>query len=386
MSEHMNNTAALVPFRQQLCAYWQLSFSTSREYKIGTLISFMLGFIAYWSVMQAMFSQLGPLQQLAVFLRSVLDTLAFVLLAHFLVRPYLKLYFIPKGRLGWELLRLAILLYLLGVISMLLSVAIGKISFLDVTDITHMVFSSAKGEFQMQFQHQSLLLVGGFNQAVVFAIWCLVYLMWHNHKSKKQMQQQLEQSRLQQLTNQLSPHFLFNALNSIRALIFEDQHKAADTVTQLSELFRTHLQAHLRPLSTLEEEWRIAEHYLSIEQVRLEQRLQLELDIAENSWQQKLPTLALLTLVENAIKHGISPNSEPGFIRICSKQLPDGRWQLQVQNSYRHPSSQSGTQTGISNLQQRLALMPGQNKLTVHNNKPGTTTGLYSVQMELSND
>jgi len=382
----MHNTTALVPFRQQLHAFWQLSFSTSREYKIGTLISFILGFMAYWSVMQAMFSQLGPVQQLAVFLRSVLDALAFVLLAHFLVRPYLKLYFMPKGPTGWELVRLAMLLYVLGLTSMLLSVAIGKISFLDVTDITHLVFSSAKGEFQMQFQDQSLLLVGGFNQAVVLAIWCLVYLMWHNSKSKKQMQQQLEQSRLQQLTNQLSPHFLFNALNSIRALIFEDQHKAADTVTQLSELFRTHLQAHLRPLSTLEEEWRIAEHYLAIEQVRLEQRLQLELDITPDSWQQKLPTLGLLTLVENAIKHGISPNSEPGFIRICSTLLSDGRWQLQVQNSYRHPSCQSGTQTGISNLQQRLALMPGQNTLTVHNNKPGTTTGLYSVQMELSHD
>lgn len=386
MPELMNNTAVLVPFRQQLRAYWQLSFSTSREYKIGTLISFILGFIAYWSVMQAMFSQLGPVQQLAVFLRSVLDALAFVLLAHFFVRPYLKLYFMPKGPAGWELARLATLLYVLGLISMLLSVAIGKISFLDVTDITHLVFSSAKGEFQMQFQDQSLLLVGGFNQAVVFAIWSLVYLMWHNIKSKKQMQQQLEQSRLQQLTNQLSPHFLFNALNSIRALIFEDQHKAADTVTQLSELFRTHLQAHLRPLSTLEEEWRIAEHYLSIEQVRLERRLQLELDIADNTWQQKLPTLALLTLVENAIKHGISPNSEPGIIRICSKPLAGGRWQLEVQNSYRHASSQSGTQTGISNLQQRLALMPGQNTLKVHNNRPGAATGLYSVQMELTND
>lgn len=382
----MHNTTVLVPFRQQLRVFWQLSFSTSREYKIGTLVSFMLGFIAYWSVMQAMFSQLGPVQQLAVFLRSVLDALAFVLLAHFLVRPYLKLYFMPKGLTGWELARLATLLYVLGLISILLSVAIGKISYLDVTDITHLVFSSAKGEFQMQFQDQSLLLVGGFNQAVVFAIWCLVYLMWHNIKSKKQMQQQLEQNRLQQLTNQLSPHFLFNALNSIRALIFEDQHKAADTVTQLSELFRTHLQAHLRPLSTLEEEWRIAEHYLSIEQVRLEQRLQLELDITPDNWQQKLPTLSLLTLVENAIKHGISPNTEPGFIRICSMQLPDDRWQLEVQNSYRHASSQSGTQTGLANLQQRLALMPGQNTLKVQNQRPGTTTGLYSVQMELSHD
>lgn len=337
--------------------------------------------------MQAMFEDLTLMQQVAVVLRAVLDSVAFLLLAHFFVRPYLKLHVIPQGRLSsLMLLQLIALLYLLGLISMLLSVAIGKISFLDITDISQMVFSSAQGEYQMQFKDKSLWLIGGFNQAVVFGIWGLVYLLWHNNKSKKQMQKQLEQSRLQQLTNQLSPHFLFNAFNSIRALVFEDQQKAADTVTQLSELFRTHLQAHLRPLSTLEEEWRIAKHYLSIEQVRLEQRLQLELAIADNTWQQKLPTLGLLTLVENAIKHGISPNTQPGFIRICSKCLPGGRWQLEVQNSYRHLSIQSGTQTGLANLQQRLALMPGQNTLKVCNTPPATEAGLYSVQMELTND
>ena len=371
---------------QQLRPYWHVSLHASRPYKVTAALTFVLGFVSYWSVMHAMFSQVEPHHQLAVLLRSALDSAAIVLLGHLLIRPFLKLYFIPKGRFGIELLQLGLLLYTVGMLSMLLSLGFGKIAFLNITDISHLVFTSEQGEYQMQFSGYNMLLIGAFNQAVVFGIWALVYLMWHNHKSKKQMQQQLEQSRLQQLTNQLSPHFLFNALNSIRALIFEDQHKAADTVTQLSELFRTHLQAHLRPLSTLEEEWRIAEHYLSIEQVRLEQRLQLELDIADNTWQQKLPTLALLTLVENAIKHGISPNSEPGFIRICSSQLPGGRWQLEVQNSYRHSSSQSGTQTGLANLQQRLVLMPGQNTLSVHNKTPTAETGLYSVQMELTDD
>ncbi|MCT6700014.1 sensor histidine kinase [Rheinheimera sp. 4Y26] len=374
-------------FSQKLQQFWRTSFSVSREYKFAVAISFVFGFFVYWSVMQAMFSQLTPSQQLAVIVRSAVDTLAIVLLTHFLVRPYLKLYFIPKGRMGWALLQLAGLLYVLGIVSMLLSIAIGKIDFLQVTDITHLVFSSAEGEYQLHFQHKSLILFGGLNQAVVFAIWCMLYLMWHNHQSKKQMQQQLEQSRLQQLTNQLSPHFLFNALNSIRALIFEDQHKAADTVTQLSELFRTHLQAHLTPLSRLEEEWRIAEHYLSIEQVRLEQRLKLELDIAGNCLQHQLPTLSLLTLVENAIKHGISPNAQPGFIRICARQLPEQRWQLEVSNSYRHPSSQGNTHTGLANLQQRLALMPGQNNITVHQQAPDSNqAGLYRICMELSYD
>jgi LytS/YehU family sensor histidine kinase len=197
------------------------------------------------------------------------------------------------------------------------------------------------------------------------------------------MQLQLEESRLQQLTNQLSPHFLFNAFNSIRALIFEDPQKAADTVTQLSELFRTHLQAHLRPLSTLQDEWQIAQCYLAIEQVRLEQRLQLDCQFDSALWSAKIPTLSLLTLIENAIKHGISPNSQSGYLRVCSQKLSKQHWQLQISNSFRFSSQQGSTQTGLVNLQQRLALMPGQASLTWQQQPPtAEQLGKFIVTME----
>jgi LytS/YehU family sensor histidine kinase len=179
-------------------------------------------------------------------------------------------------------------------------------------------------------------------------------------QSRKALQQEMQQARLQQLTNQLNPHFLFNALNSIRALIFEDQHKAADTVTQLAELFRVHLQAHLRPTASLQEEWLLCQHYLKIEQVRLEQRLQLEVNIDDDLSQQLLPTLILLTLLENAVKHGISPNAENGSVQISAQKLGQ-RWQLAITNSVgAASSSQQCTGTGLKNCRKRLQLMFGE--------------------------
>jgi LytS/YehU family sensor histidine kinase len=210
----------------------------------------------------------------------------------------------------------------------------------------------------------TMQLIGGFNQAVLFWLWALAYVFWGTLVSKRQMQKQMHQAQLQQLTNQLNPHFLFNALNSIRALIYEDQDKAAATVTQLSELFRFHLQAHLKPLSTLADEWQIASQYLQIEQVRLEHRLQLDLQFDEQLWQQKLPTLSLLTLVENAIKHGIAPLPQGGRLWIKSRPVANG-WQLIVGNSCACLSSVHGTRTGLKNLRQRLALLPGRHGLHI---------------------
>lgn len=124
------------------------------------------------------------------------------------------------------------------------------------------------------------------------------------------------------------------------------------------------MQAHLKPLSTLADEWQIASQYLQIEQVRLEQRLQLDLQFDEQLWQQKLPTLSLLTLVENAIKHGIAPLPQGGQLWINSRPVANG-WQLTVGNSCAGISSVHGTRTGLKNLRQRLALLPGRHHLHI---------------------
>jgi LytS/YehU family sensor histidine kinase len=220
--------------------------------------------------------------------------------------------------------------------------------------------------FEMNGNNTQLLLenpvvwsIATINIAFLYLGWGFIYIFWHSFKSKQKLQKQMQDARIQQLTNQLSPHFLFNTLNSIRALIFEDQEKAANLVTQLSEIFRTNLQAHLKSKETLEQEWVVARRYLAIEQARLEERLQVEINIDEKVLQQSLPTLSLLTLVENAIKHGIAPNPMVGRLKVNAEVLNHTQWRLSLCNSVSENQADEGTKTGLKNTEDRLRLMFG---------------------------
>lgn len=311
-------------------------------------------------------------------LKYSIESASFTLFAHILLRPLLKTAQLPAFK-RWALLTL--LLIITAALQTAVSHFLAETQLFKTTDLSHVTLLSEKHDspLQMTFSTSFMLIALITSFSVMYAVWVAAYITWQNWQQRKALQQQMQQARLQQLTNQLSPHFLFNAFNSIRALIFEDQYKAADTVTRLSELFRFHLQAHLQPATTLEQEWQLTEQYLAIEQVRLEQRLQCSCDIDASLWQQKLPTLSLLTLVENAIKHGIAPNAVAGQLHIAATVLPHG-WQLQVSNSMQNDTEQAGTGTGLSNLRHRLQLMYADKarlSVTAQNNS-------YSVKLEFT--
>lgn len=255
------------------------------------------------------------------------------------------------------MLQLNALLLLAGFCYFIGVYLIGSTDSLNDASFQKMQLVNDKGEVDAIFSEPMIWIIGILNSFLMFVMWAIVYLMWHQQQSKKVLQKQVQTAQMQQLTNQLSPHFLFNTFNSIRALIYEDRDKAAETVTELSELFRTHLQAHLRVKSTLEEEWQVSQRYLGIEQIRLEERLTIDCDIEPQLWSQSLPTLTLLTLIENAIKHGISPNADNGFVRIQAKLAPANRWTLTVCNSFKPGSNTTGTQVGLANIKSRLAFM-----------------------------
>lgn len=352
-------------WQARLQRWWRISFHCSPAYLWVSLAAYLVYLVFYMLSISVMFKAPNLDTYLVATLRGLLDTSLMALFCHFLIRPYLKLELLPQGRFGSNLFGFLLYSLLLGQLVMAISLNLADLTPLKELDLRHMSVQKANGEeMQLQIGMLTMQLIGGFNQAVLFWLWALAYVFWATLASKRQMQKQMHQAQLQQLTNQLNPHFLFNALNSIRALIYEDQDKAAATVTQLSELFRFHLQAHLKPLSTLADEWQIASQYLQIEQVRLEQRLKLDLQFDEQLWQQKLPTLSLLTLVENAIKHGIAPLPQGGRLWIQSRPVANG-WQLIVGNSCAGLSSTHGTRTGLKNLRQRLALLPGRHHLRV---------------------
>ncbi|MEH8015628.1 histidine kinase [Rheinheimera muenzenbergensis] len=352
----------------------------SRAYLWAQLITMLVYLLYLMAYTLPFVSVQQPGLLLAFLLKYLIEAGCFVSLGHLLLRPGLQS-IQQHGISITSLFSFGLMLLLAATLQSALSYLLSQLDVFNSTDLSLLTVNNPEQQssFQMTFSTTFILLSYGIMYAGMYLVWTFAYVLWQNWQARRLMQQQMQQARLQQLTNQLSPHFLFNAFNSIRALIFEDQQKAADTVTRLSELFRFHLQAHLQPESTLAQEWQLTEQYLAIEQVRLEQRLQFSCDIAQQLSQYKLPTLSLLTLVENAIKHGIAPNVAAGQLHISATAHNNG-WRLTVTNSVQADTAQAGTATGLANLRSRLQLMYGANatlKLTQQ-------SGQFSAQLEFS--
>jgi two-component system LytT family sensor kinase len=131
-----------------------------------------------------------------------------------------------------------------------------------------------------------------------------------------QLEIQLAKSHLQVLKSQLQPHFLFNTLHSISALMLTDVRAADKMMTRLSDLLRMNLENDAAQVTTLSRELEFVNGYLEIEKVRFEDRLSVVLDIAPDTLDAQVPSLLLQPLVENAVKHGISSLPDGGEIRI----------------------------------------------------------------------
>lgn len=204
--------------------------------------------------------------------------------------------------------------------------------------------------------------VGG---ALFFTIWSLLYLMYH-YVANTQLQR-LNQVKLEAVVKDLelktikahiNPHFIFNALNSIRALIDENPQRARTAVTELSQLLRSSMNADKEELVSLERELNIVKNYLALEQIRFEDRLQVKFNIDPDTLGQKIPPMMLQTLVENAIKHGISKSMQGGEVSIISDFVADHH-ELIVRNTGHLVSTESEEGFGISSTTNRLHLMFG---------------------------
>ena len=133
------------------------------------------------------------------------------------------------------------------------------------------------------------------------------------------LEARLAQSQLQMLKTQLQPHFLFNTLHSISALNHEDPKEANKMLARLSSLLRLTLEQESASEVSLSKELEFLKHYLEIEQVRLGERLRVEMEIAPDTLEARVPNLLLQPIVENSIRHAIAPFSRPGRLRISSR-------------------------------------------------------------------
>lgn len=147
-----------------------------------------------------------------------------------------------------------------------------------------------------------------------------------------QLEGQLAKAHLQALKSQLQPHFLFNTMHSISALMLTDVQAADRMITRLGDLLRMNLESAGTQITTLSRELEFVNCYLGIEQIRFEERLTLTFDIAPETLDAQVPVMLLQPLVDNAVKHGISRLPQGGEIRISSC-LQGGDLKLEVRDS-----------------------------------------------------
>ena len=267
-----------------------------------------------------------------------------VFATHFLRSIYL--------RWNWQDLKLTLLIPRLFITSFLSSFLISFVTALIS------IFIDQKEKGNQTFLVFSANVLAMF---IVLLFWNALYFTFQFfQKSRKQEldNSYLEASRneleLKNLRSQLNPHFLFNSLNNIRALIDLEPTKAKIAVTTLSNLLRKSLVHGKQSLISLEEELTIVSDYLEMEKIRFEERLEIQLEIDSNLLILQIPPLTLQTLVENAVKHGVSKRMEGGII-LVSAQFNGEMIEITVQNSGTI-SKESGTMIGIENIKRRLEL------------------------------
>jgi hypothetical protein len=200
-------------------------------------------------------------------------------------------------------------------------------------------YRDAKGIWQFEDQRKGRFWWDMIFNFILIALWLLIYMVWHylerNRKDeldKINLEKIVKEMELKTIKSHINPHFIFNSLNSIRALVEENPARARTAITELSNILRSSLKAGKMETMPLQEELLIVKDYLALEQMRFEERLGIQMEIAPETLRQPIPPMMLQTLVENAIKHGISKQMDGGLVKIISR-MNNNKFELIVQNT-----------------------------------------------------
>jgi two-component system, LytTR family, sensor kinase len=194
--------------------------------------------------------------------------------------------------------------------------------------------------------------------ALISVLWYTIHDQREIERRKSEAEALSKEAELYKLRQQLQPHFLFNSLNSINALIGSQPQKARAMIQQLSDFLRGTLKKEDNQWISLEEELQHLELYLEIEKVRFGHRLSTEISKATDGQQLQLPAMLLQPVVENAIKFGLYDTTGDITITIDAKK-DDGHLVLQVTNPFdpETASPRKGTGFGLNSVQRRLYLL-----------------------------
>lgn len=235
-----------------------------------------------------------------------------------------------------------------------------------ITYFLRIPFSMALGTFIAQNAFNPERMVNGvFFYAFFFFLWSVLHFMYNyfeRYNKSLKLEASIKEIELSNLKSQLNPHFMFNALNSIRALVDENPGKAKEAINQLSSLLRNSLVSEKKGLTSFDEELKLVRDYLGLESIRFEERLKTEFDLDPESKDFLVPPLMIQTLVENGIKHGISKLTEGGLVQIKTKVDGD-HLKIHIRNSGKFVANghkkETGGGLGLENTKQRLKLIYG---------------------------
>ncbi|HEX6576493.1 MAG TPA: histidine kinase, partial [Gemmatimonadaceae bacterium] len=200
---------------------------------------------------------------------------------------------------------------------------------------------------------------------------------------RQKVETQLAKAQLDTLRLQLSPHFLFNALNGAMALIGSDARGAERMVASISDFLRMILRSSAEPKVTVERELALLHHYIEIQRVRFRDKLKVNIDVDDRLATAMVPSLLLQPLVENSIRHGIGPRASGGAVTV--RMRADGDMlRIDVEDNGVGPSSkrskQRGTGLGLSNTATRLNHLYGERYSFETSSAPG---GGFRVNLSL---
>lgn len=194
---------------------------------------------------------------------------------------------------------------------------------------------------------------------------------------ESQLETRLVEARLKTLEAELNPHFLFNTLHAISTLVHRDVEAADRMISRLSDLLRITFDRSGEPKISVKEEIEFLQKYLDIEETRFQDRLTVKVDIDPEALDGEVPRMILQPLVENAIKHGIAPRSEPGFLQILAGRSEERLWmEVRDNGNGLHGRTLKALRTGVglSNTRARLEYLYGpQHRLEFSNRNGGLT-------------
>jgi two-component system LytT family sensor kinase len=231
------------------------------------------------------------------------------------------------------------------------SVAVGK------TAADRAVFAMLTG-----FRPYLLLSTVALHFTIYFAIVAAAHGLEYYRRSREreQLEARLAATRLQLLSMQLQPHFLFNTLNTIAELVHDDPESADRMIAGLSDLLRRTLDLKDAHEVTLEEELRVLDLYLDLQRIRFGERLQVRIDVDDAARTARVPLLLLQPIVENSIRHGLAARASAGRIEIRGRRS-GSRLQLEVEDDGEPVEGEPRHGIGLQNVRARLEALHGQN-------------------------